>query len=254
MDKRSEFIAIADEQDKNGSGYLLGAQGQLASSATEPWVNTREHGKAAEIARVWAYIHKMLPIHPDMRLFDCSGYVLWCLEQIGIILSDMTANGIYFNLCVPIDKYDLCPGDLVFRKYATKNEMFHVGIYCGDGTVLHCKGRDDGVVRESIGKTAWSRYGRLKCLPTATVTCFLRTLSKNCKGGDVYALELQLEALGYDCGITKHEKTTGIGNWGPKCDAAFRAWQANHPECGTRGKPDGKCGPLSAKTLGFLRC
>ena len=52
----------------------------------------------------------------------------------------------------------------MFKKYRTKNQMYHVGIYMGDGTVVHAKGRDDGVVRENISKAGWNRFGRLKML------------------------------------------------------------------------------------------
>lgn len=45
------------------------------------------------------------------------------------------------------------------------------------------------------------------------------------RGADVYALELALEALEYDCGMTAREKLTKIGAFGEKCDAAVRAFQ-----------------------------
>jgi hypothetical protein len=220
MSKRDEFIAVADAQDKNGSGYVLGAQGQRAATASEAWVKKREHGNADNIKRVWAYIKKMLPTHPDMLLFDCSGYVLWCLAQIGILLTDTTANGIFFNMCVQISKSDLIVGDLVFKKYSTKNKMYHVGIYCGDGTVLHCKGRDVGVVREKISATGWNRFGRLKCL--ASIQEDDMRVNKNSSPEAIGAMQLLLFATGFPGKMDR----TKIKKWGTSTEGALHEAQA----------------------------
>lgn len=54
---------------------------------------------------------------------------------------------------------------------------------------------------------------------------FLYLTTPRMKGKDVYALEVALENLGYDCKMTAKERTTGIGIFGPACDAAVRAFQ-----------------------------
>lgn len=163
--ERCTFTEIANEQVENGSIYVLGSQGQPVEKITEHFIEQREHGVVKEINRVKKLLAARLKagfVH--LRAFDCSGLVLWCLEKIGFTISDHNANGIFYDLCVEIDRQDLICGDLVFKKYATSNRMYHVGIYMGDGTVVHCKGRDDGVVRESINATGWNRYGRIKVL------------------------------------------------------------------------------------------
>jgi hypothetical protein len=88
--------------------------------------------------------------------------------------------------------------------------------------------------------------------PVKTTWTCSRVLKLRSKGEDVYNLELALEALGYNCGITKTERATKIGIWGSKCRSAFRDWQKKNPECGTKGKPDGQAGEKSITKLGGL--
>jgi len=47
-------------------------------------------------------------------------------------------------------------------------------------------------------------------------------------GADVYALELQLQALGYDCKMTAAERSSGAGIFGPACDSAVRQFQHDY--------------------------
>lgn len=74
----------------------------------------------------------------------------------------------------------------------------------------------------------------------------LPVLRKGSKGLPVKRLQGLLIANGYSVGAA------GIdGSFGPATDRGFRAFQANHPETGTNGKPDGSCGPKSwSKLLG----
>lgn len=163
---RGKFVELAGDQAENGSIYLLGADGQTADQITEALVKKREHGNAANIKRVLRLLAKRINAGYKLllRAFDCSGLVMWILAQLGFSISDHNANGIYYDMCVAISKDELQPGDLVFKKYATKKTIYHVGVYMGDGTVTHAAGRDVGVIRESIFATGWNRYGRLKVL------------------------------------------------------------------------------------------
>ena len=72
--------------------------------------------------------------------FDCSGFICWVYTKSGVYhLPRTTAQGIY-NQCVKISKEEARPGDLIFftKTYATSNTVSHVGIYVGDGKMLHC--------------------------------------------------------------------------------------------------------------------
>lgn len=63
--------------------------------------------------------------------FDCSGLVVWAYRQIGKTLprsSQAQANG-----GIPVAKSDLQPGDVVLFY----DDASHVGLYAGNGNVLH---------------------------------------------------------------------------------------------------------------------
>ena len=150
------LCAFAQAQVDNGSIYVLGAQGQTGGEITEAWIKMREHNDTANTKRAVALWKKRLAAgYAGLRAFDCSGLVIRHLPGREADIRDKNANGIYYDLCDPIDKTALSAGDLVFKKYLTNSRMYHVGVYMGDNTVVHAKGRDDGVVREAISKTGW---------------------------------------------------------------------------------------------------
>jgi hypothetical protein len=189
----------------------------------EAWIKTREHNKAANYKRAIAFWKKQLGKgYTNLRAYDCSGLVVAHLLAEGLIDGDRTANGLYFTACEAIERNALCGGDLVFKKYAAKNQMYHVGVYIGDGTVVHAKGRDYGVVRERISCAGWNRFGRLKCMEEAAIL-FTRDL-KNAgrpymKGDDVRAAQQALKSAGFDPGSVD-------ASYGPKTEAAVKAFQA----------------------------
>ncbi len=72
--------------------------------------------------------------------FDCSGYVSWVINHSGVgSVGRQTAQGLY-NLCTPVSRNDMQPGDLVFftGTYSTANPVTHVGIYVGGNRMIHC--------------------------------------------------------------------------------------------------------------------
>lgn len=151
-----DFISYSADQE--GCLYVWGGQGQQMT----PELIKRLENSTRNYKRAIALYNEHVEKGLSLIGYDCSGLVIKYLLDKGQIKSDTTANGIYFNLCSAIERTDLKAGNLVFKKYRTKNKMYHVGVYMGDGTVVHAKGRDDGVVRESINATSWNRYGRLK--------------------------------------------------------------------------------------------
>ena len=87
--------------------------------------------------------------------FDCSGYVSWVINHSGVgNVGRQTAQGLY-NLCTPVSKENMQPGDLIFftGTYSTANPVTHVGIYIGDGKMIHC---GDPISYANINTSYWS--------------------------------------------------------------------------------------------------
>ena len=72
--------------------------------------------------------------------FDCSGFVSWVINHCGNgwNVGRQTANGL-MGKCDIIPKSEAKPGDLIFfqKPYNTSGAS-HVGIYVGNGMMIHC--------------------------------------------------------------------------------------------------------------------
>ncbi|MDL2327832.1 peptidoglycan DD-metalloendopeptidase family protein [Ruminococcaceae bacterium OttesenSCG-928-A11] len=96
--------------------------------------------------------------------FDCSGFVCWSLNQSGAAsVGRITAQGLY-NMSTPVSRENARPGDLIFfhSTYSTSNTVTHVGIYIGNGQMIHC---GDPISYASIDTSYWQShfyaFGRL---------------------------------------------------------------------------------------------
>ena len=72
--------------------------------------------------------------------FDCSGFVSWVINHCGNgwNVGRQTANGL-MGKCDIIPKSEAKPGDLIFfQKTYNTSGASHVGIYVGNGMMLHC--------------------------------------------------------------------------------------------------------------------
>jgi len=85
------------------------------------------------------------------QVFDCSGLVQYCLQQLGYISSieKESAQMIYDNYCTPIYLEDIQPGDLVFLR-PDGQEIDHIGIYQGRGMTIEAKGTRYGVIEGGV--------------------------------------------------------------------------------------------------------
>ena len=92
--------------------------------------------------------------------FDCSGFVSYVYNQCGWDFGRLGAQGLY-NICSRTNSPR--PGDLVFfiGTYDTPG-VSHVGIYVGDGWMLHC---GDPIQYANLNTSYWQShlyaYGRL---------------------------------------------------------------------------------------------
>jgi cell wall-associated NlpC family hydrolase len=68
---------------------------------------------------------------------DCSGFVYNALKDAGYDVGRTTAQG-YRSKGSTVSKADMQPGDLIF--YGKNGEASHIGIYIGDGKMIHSSG------------------------------------------------------------------------------------------------------------------
>jgi len=97
--------------------------------------------------------------------FDCSGYVSWVINNTFWNVGRQTADGLY-RLTTRVSPANARPGDLVFfwktYKHANPNAATHVGIYIGNGMMIHC---GSPISYASINTNYWQNhflgFGRL---------------------------------------------------------------------------------------------
>ncbi len=96
--------------------------------------------------------------------FDCSAFVCWVFTNSGIHnLPRTTAQGIY-DQCTPVPASEAKAGDIIFftGTYNAGRPVTHVGIYCGNGMMIHC---GDPIQYASINTSYWQShfyaFGRL---------------------------------------------------------------------------------------------
>jgi cell wall-associated NlpC family hydrolase len=67
--------------------------------------------------------------------FDCSGFTYWVFGQVGI---DLPHNSVaQWNMVKRIPAAQAVAGDLVFNSTGSINNPGHVGIYLGNGLMIH---------------------------------------------------------------------------------------------------------------------
>jgi len=161
-----------------GWGYGWGGERQTVQSLggwakAEAWLRKRESSRGITSAQVEANVAAVLkylrscPDPENTPLVDCSGLIHWVCG-----IADTNAKGLAkkceaYTMAPPTkDAGILRPGTLLFRdgqgsgNGVADNET-HVGIYIGNGEVIHAKGQAVGVVREKYSGTYWHECGWL---------------------------------------------------------------------------------------------
>ena len=111
----------------------------------------------------WKYVAKAA----EEGAVDCSGAFTYWYKQAGSYMYH-GSNTMWRKYCTvrgEIGKIDLVPGMAVFKKRAWKEsesanpyygdsfgDIYHVGLYIGDGKVIEAKGKNYGVVESCISE------------------------------------------------------------------------------------------------------
>ena len=150
-----------------GEGTLYGeTPGGLPGNAIPPdaYDDASVQALMEEAAKYLGYPYVWGGSSPSTS-FDCSGFVCWTFTNSGVHnLPRTTAQGIY-DQCTPVSASDAKAGDIIFftGTYNSAGAVSHVGIYCGNGTMIHC---GDPISYASINSSYWQShfyaFGRLQ--------------------------------------------------------------------------------------------
>lgn len=168
--------------------------------------------------------------------YDCAQLALACMAVSGIPLvsgansqwlkTQFSEKGVIADL--PRNK--VC---LVFRK-DSDGKMHHVGVYMGDGTVVHARGHAYGVVRERLDEISkpFTHYG----IPVGLYDNGLPTVRRGNSGVYVRIMQQALAKAGYSIDVD--------GKFGKNTEAVVEAFQSNNGLTS-----DGICGKKTWEVL-----
>lgn len=87
--------------------------------------------------------------------FDCSGLVQYAYSEAGLVVPRGAGDQLQTGKRVKLD--DIQPGDLLFYHFGRRRTDVHVGLYVGDGRMIHAPttGREVSLVR--ITEPQWTK-------------------------------------------------------------------------------------------------
>ncbi|MCR8630472.1 C40 family peptidase [Paenibacillus radicis (ex Xue et al. 2023)] len=87
--------------------------------------------------------------------FDCSSFTQYVFKQNGINLPRSSRQ--QAGVGTPVSKSKLQPGDLIFSDTNRDGVINHVGIYMGNGKILHTYKVGIGVTISNFAGSTWDR-------------------------------------------------------------------------------------------------
>jgi cell wall-associated NlpC family hydrolase len=159
LSQLEHFVYVTNS--KLGTGYVYGGQSEQPLTREVLGALVKQFGKEHYYfsncsAEKWL----------GKEYYDSSGLIVNSLRRMGLIPinSDYSADMIYNQLCAPITKNQLKAGDLCFNN---TNGITHVGMYMGNGRVIHARGTFYGVVNTQLFDS-FNTFGRLKFFQNET--------------------------------------------------------------------------------------
>lgn len=88
--------------------------------------------------------------------FDCSGFIYYVFNSCGYNISrSLTVQA---KAGTAVSKAELQPGDIVFFNNTSSGALGHVGIYIGNGQMIHAANSKRGVVTDTINSGYYNTY------------------------------------------------------------------------------------------------
>lgn len=221
-----------------GCPYIMGATGQMCTPSY----------RQARMAQYPAYADKMKKNCPRLSgkadscvscrwadpetgrgklAYDCAQLSRWCMDFVGISFPSGATSQWNKVAWAERGKISELPKDkvcCVFRQ--DDGKMGHVGMYQGDGWVIHAKGHDYGVVRTRLSDDPWTHYGIPVGLYDEPYT--RPTLRRGDNNQYVKIMQTYLVNDGYKLKPTKSAQDGCDGIFGQDTEATLMAFQAEH--------------------------
>lgn len=151
--------------------YIL--KTQVSQEDEEYYVNCQEGSKETKVLTYWDPAKALELRHSLLALakkqigsryvygserpgaFDCSGLTSYLYKQHGIKIQRRASLQLQDGIVVPKEAMQV--GDLVFFREGTSSPASHVGIYAGDGKIIHA-GTTNGVGYASLDVSYYEKY------------------------------------------------------------------------------------------------
>ena len=88
--------------------------------------------------------------------FDCSGFTYYIYGNLGYSIARTASAQVSYGTAV--SKSELVPGDLLFFNNTSDGSIGHVGIYIGNGTMVHAANSRRGVTTDTINSGYYNTY------------------------------------------------------------------------------------------------
>ncbi len=151
----SGTMAASQWVKSGGNWYYIASDGKMAtnqfvkSGSTWYWMNSSGKMTASKMGcpYVWGA--------SGPSSFDCSGFTMYMMRQRGIYLPHNAASQYYAlsSKNIGTNWHNAQPGDLVFYSYGGPGSSHHVGIYVGNGQLMHASSSHGRVVVTSVTYT-----------------------------------------------------------------------------------------------------
>lgn len=139
-----------------GQGYIYGAKGQKCSPAFR-------QQQAEQYPEYAEYILGIGAKWDGVPVWDCAQLTRAVAKAGGeTLVSGATSqwNKTEWEMTGEIDSAPIGEALFLFRrKTGSKTTMQHVGFALGDGTVVHARGTEYGVVRQPVEDYPWTHWG-----------------------------------------------------------------------------------------------
>lgn len=141
--------------DRVGEGYIYGAKGQTCS----PAFRQQQAEQYPEQARMILEVGKKWD---GRKVWDCAQLTRYAAKAAGLTLPSGATSQWEKADWLRVGTIDSLPaGEEAFLYRQSGSRMQHTGVAIGDGTCVHAKGTEAGVVHQPVSDYPWTHWAQL---------------------------------------------------------------------------------------------